>query len=191
MLLAIALGGVRSLIPEFDARGRLPVGPLWLEDDELGSIYEGHQTNLAEIHSRLCEQMPESVTRLSLYNELRHLCTMSRDLLGPHALLISGEFVVQQADPRSLLVALDMPASSYSEMAGQNKWLMRRVFDDQCWTTVDGSVTINTLMAVTHLHSDHPDHTVSLEACVAARDTASRPNGEDVDGYVELPVGWS
>lgn len=179
------------MIPDFDARGRLPVGPLWLDDDELGQIYEGHPTNLAEIHTRLCEQMPESSTRLSLYSELRHLYTMSRDLLGPHALLISGEFVIQQADPRSLFVALDMPSSSYDEMNSQNKWLIRRVFDDQCWTTIDGSVTINTLMSVAYLHSDHPDHAVSLDLCVAARDTASRPNGDDVDGYVELPVGWS
>lgn len=181
-------------IPAFDERGRLPLAEVWLEDDEAGSSYSGHQATYEEMRHVLCDSIPGSVSRPLIMDELGRMFHWTFACVHSFVFMVSGEFVVNKLNPSTVYVAIEVPGHQYDATTAEEKWLLRRLYADELWTMPSVDVTMQASLATNYLEDDHPDHETSTIGVSFNRWTASRPTVNEADGYVEIVIpdgGWS
>jgi hypothetical protein len=175
-------------IPPFDGTGLLPFGQRFGDyDDEI--IYCGHSASLQETYDAFVGgAFSSSLTRPALYRELAMLFALASEHLNAFTLLVSGEFVVDRVEPKTIFVVLEVLGSELGNSGSLWSWLLHRIYDAGTMEIGDDdTLTINT--ALTQLYPPgHPRYEVGLKQQNLNRRDLGEPIPVIQAGYVEIDI---
>ena len=133
------------------------------------------------------DSFPRSLTRPVLFKELERLIRLAKIHLDCILVMVSGEFVVDDQDPREIFVGLDVPGPELEGLGPDEHWLLDRLFDSSEWQWGENDELTVHSGIVRAYPVGHPKWDLGNAERMTQRHIASSPNGQgSVAGYLEI-----